>query len=153
MTEPSSKKRGGKTSYELMMSVFGKDKGKLSTVPITTSPTTCNDEPTASLSAKSISKNRSSKLKKTDEPTTASSSKSISKSRSSKLKKIGGVVKTRLIEFNALRRKYRYIARANAEIQTAINKTEGVNLNSNTMRLCREAARKIEELIFSVEGA
>ena len=39
------------------------------------------------------------------------------------------------------------------EVQAAINETEDVNLNRNAMRSCGEAARKVEELIFSVGGA
>ena len=43
--------------------------------------------------------------------------------------------------------------RATAEIEAAIAKTSEGELNKHVMRSCREASRKIEELLFSVRGA
>ena len=74
-------------------------------------------------------------------------------SRNTKLKAIGNMIKKRLIKSNVLRGKYRYTNKANAEIQAAISETREDDLNKYTMRSCREAARKMEEVLFSVGGA
>ena len=87
MSKSVSNTHQGKTSYELMMLVFGEKHGKLplnttttpSTMPTTTSPTQSNAIQTA---------------------------QSSSKSRSSKIKKISGMVTKRLIKSNTLRRQY-----------------------------------------------
>ena len=74
------------------------------------------------------------------------------KTRSSKMKKIGDMVKQRLIKSNDLRRQYNYTTRANAKVKAVIAETEEGNLNEYTMRSCRDAARKMEDLLFSVGG-
>ena len=63
------------------------------------------------------------------------------------------MVKRRLIRSNVLRGQYHYAARANAEIKAVITKTEEGYQNKYTMRSCREAAMKMEEILISVGGA
>ena len=138
MGEPMSTHCGGKTSYKLMMFVFGKEQGKL---PQNTIERPNTDRPTANFTMPE------------GIPSAKLSSRTSSKSRSSKIKKIGDMVKRRLIKSNELRGKYRYTRRANDEIKAAIAEIEEDDLNKYAMRSCREAARKMEEILFTAGGA
>ena len=114
MGEPMSTHCGGKTSYKLMMFVFGKEQGKL---PQNTIERPNTDRPTANFTMPE------------GIPSAKLSSRTSSKSRSSKIKKIGDMVKRRLIKSNELHGKYCYTRRANDEIKAAIAETEEDDLN------------------------
>ena len=137
LENPRSKQHGAKTSYELMMAVFGNEK-----------------EPTYILK----NSQTSDITPKTATTTSPSPITSVAKSRpklnrQSKLQKIGKTVRDRLIKSHYYRVKQNSSNKATAEIQALIaNTTEGV-LNEHVMRSCREASHKMEDLLFSVGGA
>ncbi len=73
--------------------------------------------------------------------------------RVSKLKKVGDVVRQSMNKSSKLRGKYHAIKKANAEIIAAIDESTESDFSVSATRHCREAAQKMEDLLFSVGGA
>ena len=71
----------------------------------------------------------------------------------SKLAKNGDAARKRLIKSHSLWGKYHSSNRAQAEIQAAIVETIEGDLSKHVMRSCREAAKEMEDILFSVGGA
>ena len=133
MKKASARKHSGKTSYEMMMAVFGPEsRGR-----------NAADEP----SKPRASEKGRSKTLKTNEPRTTSGS-----TRISKLQKLGEVVQKRLLRARLLRGNRR-ITKANEEVLAAIKESYEGELNANTNRSCHDAARRMEEILFSAGGA
>ncbi len=75
--------------------------------------------------------------------------------RTSKLEKLGNIVKEGLLKSNSLRREHRLTKKANEAILSVISESsEGDAIKKKSVILsCRKAARKIEDVLFSVGGA
>ena len=182
MGEPISTQCGGKTSYELMMAVFGEQLDKLAddatsrvTADASSSVNACcvstvtsskqhantgvaTNQPSLIVNAMSSTQNADAfpsvtpSVRTAINQTTNDANTDAPNSRNSKLKHIGNMIMKRLRKSSTLRRQ-RYSARAKAEINALITITDEDDLNKNAMRSCREAARKMEKILFSVGGA
>ena len=150
MATPVAHNHQSKTSYELMLAVFGAEiktdaepSDDPSTVPssgTTSSPTPTNTLMVGDPTNVAASYERSSKLKQVVE-------------RSSKLKQVGDQVRKRLLKSHHLRNRKRSSMAANEEMSAAVAQSSEIEWNTHTMRSCREASQKMEDLLFSVGGA
>ena len=73
--------------------------------------------------------------------------------RNSKLNRIGMRVKQRLVKSQQYHKQQHTSDRANTEIKSMVSETTDGVLNKYALRSCREAARKMEDLLFTVGGA
>jgi len=72
--------------------------------------------------------------------------------RTSKLQKLDEVLRKRLLQSRLLQENWR-ISKANEEILAAIREATKGQLNVNQNRSCHDAARKMEDILFSASGA
>ena len=146
MTTANIRGYRGKSSYEMMMAIFGEEDsatGKDTTI--------ISNQPTSS-GIKTASSN-------TSNHTTMSPNINVMNTsnqrpiRISKVQKIGQVLQEALICSSALCSRYHTHAKADARIQEAVKAAVEGDLNTNSLRRCREAAQKMEEILFTVGGA
>ena len=126
MTAANVRDHIGKSSYEMMMAIFGEKS--------TNSTSTCASTPPAR-----DTKKQGISL----EPHV----------RISKVQKIGQVMREALIRSSLLRSKYHTAEKADERIRRAVRVATEGDLNNNSLRRCREAAQKMDEILFSVGGA
>ena len=138
LAEPLSNQHHGKTSYELMMAVFGSGAESMNVTSTEDAPPST----TLALSKATTAKTRII-VTNTQRP---------SHVRMSKLQKVGKSVQNRLIKSHYYRVKQNALNKATEEIEAAISSTSEGVLNDNVMRSCREASSKMEDLLFSVGG-
>lgn len=141
LTEPPSNEHGQKTSYQLMMAVFGNQQSKSENIT--------RNAPSSKTSCPPLKDNKSL----TKSPTVFSNPHRKSNERSSKLKIVGKRVRDRLIKSHYYRNKQHSLDKATAEMEEFIGSSSRGELNKHVMRSCREASQKMEDLLFSVGGA
>ena len=73
--------------------------------------------------------------------------------RVSKIQKLGEVLRAALIQASTLRRRSHNERKADQAIAAALESTSEGNLNAVMMKRSREAANKMEDILFSVGGA
>jgi len=131
MKKARARKHRGKTSYEMMMAVFGDG-----------SSVEDEEQPIP----------RATKKVRVNTPSTTAPKTNSGSTRTSKLQKLGEVMRKRLLHSRLLRGNRR-ITKANEEIQAAIKEACEGELNANKNRSCHNAARRMEEILFTVGGA
>lgn len=124
----------GRTSYEMMMAIFG------------SKSTPSSDTP---------AKSKSNKRPQKDffMPSSSAASTGPECARVSKIQKLGEVLRAALIQASALRRRSHNERKADQAIAAALESTSEGNLNAVMMKRSREAAKKMEDILFSVGGA
>ena len=138
LAEPLSNQHGSKTSYELMMAVFGSSQESNNITPTVNPPT-------------------SKTATQLNDPTTKSritftNPLRPAHDRMSQLQKVGKSVQEHLFKSHYYRAKQNASDKATEEIEAAISSTSEGKLNEHIMKRCREASRKMEDLLFSVGG-
>ena len=68
--------------------------------------------------------------------------------RKSKIRMLGEVTRKVLLSSSLLQGKYRYTKKAKEEIMVNINETGEGDQNLHVLRSCRDAARKMEDVLF-----
>lgn len=142
-------KHNGKTSYEMMMAIFGQRShhhgSKTALTPATATAHAKKQHPIFAQSSYHLKSKATIKHPDDQNP-------NGKLSRSSILMKLGEVLKNRLLNSRSHRLKRR-LTKANEEMLAAIKESSERDLTSKRHRSCEDAARKMEDVLFSVGGA
>ena len=158
----SGRRYDGKSSYDLLMRTFGNlREGRDSTF----SPKSITSElfcvEVGAETAPPMFRPHSVPIAASSESGTAPSSplplvveaEKEQKRRKSKKRMIGAVFRGSLIESSRLRRGRNANKKADTQLEAAIEKASEGALPNSALRQCREAAKKMEDLLFSTGGA
>ena len=140
----------GKTSYEMMMAVFGDKSQENSDVKRSSRTTEVNSSAATSSQAR---KTVPTKTPWTKDFAAGEPAKKPVQGRKSKLQSLGEVVRKALHRSSVLRGKYRYTTQANEVIAAVLKDSSDGKPNERALRSCRYAARQMEDILFSAGGA
>jgi hypothetical protein len=140
----------GKTSYELMMGAFGKADARTSGKSAQ-NMTAADGSLVREVFGCEIASTEIAGRKSTEVAEQKRKPQAVE--RTSRLEKLGEVFRGGLLQASKLRNKYRYNKRANAQVSNAILAAREGSLPPRAMRSCRDAARKMEDILFSAGGA
>ena len=152
MARPVVHNHYAKTSYKLMLAVFGDTTDRTGAMD-TVSQIDHSDLPPSWSSSPSTPTNTTTQKGSTNLGKVVDTNNTALSERSSKLKNAGDQVRERLLKSYHLRFRKRSTKAVNAKITAVMDQSSKSTFNNHTMRSCRVASQKMEDLLFSVGGA